>query len=280
MNIEERKDYYSLARPEVQNFVSLESKRILDVGCAEGKMAGELKERNQAEVWGIEIVNDVAQKAKERLNKVLIGSVEEQLPKLKDKYFDSIIFADVLEHLVYPGEVLKSIKSNLKDNGEIIISLPNIRHWSVIASLLDGSFDYADYGILDRTHLRFFTLETAKKLIENSGYFIKDMQPLQYGYIELPTSLLDELNKIGLNVDDLQENSMHFQYLFKIKKINVKILVDSAMAMLNEGNYKLAEKFIEESICKAKEEKNSELSIEKLKELQIKIKRLSQISSV
>ncbi len=277
MNNNNTNDYYSLSRPEVQELVSAKSKTILDVGCAEGQMASELKKRNKSEVWGIEIVPNVAQKAKEKLDKVLIGSVEEQILKLPDNYFDPIVFADVLEHLVQPEKVLQEIKSKLKDEGEIIVSLPNIRNWEIIIALLDGSFDYSDYGILDRTHLRFFTLGTAKKMIENAGYFIKEMQPVQYGYIEIPKSLLDEFRKMDLNVDDLQEKSMHFQYLFKAKKSNAKILFNSAMAMLNNGNYELVYKYIGESICKIKEEENSKLNIEKLKRLQLKIKQLAKI---
>ena len=218
MSIHDNTDYYSLSRPEVQNSISPGSKKILDIGCAEGKMASELKKRNNAEVWGIEIVEVVAQKAQEKLDKVLIGPVEEQISKLPEKYFDSIIFADVLEHLVNPEKVLEEIKSKLKDDGEIVVSLPNVRNWGVIVSLLDGSFDYADFGILDRTHLRFYTLETATKMIENSGYFIKELHPSQFGYFEIPDSLLDEFRKIGLKVDDLQEKSMHFQYLFRAVK--------------------------------------------------------------
>ena len=93
------------------------------VGCANGKMASELRERNNAEVWGIEIVEKAAAKAKEKLDKVLIGSVEKQIIKLPEKYFDTIIFADVLEHLVHPEKVLKEIKSKLKNDGEIVVKI-------------------------------------------------------------------------------------------------------------------------------------------------------------
>jgi len=90
----ENTDYYSLSRPDVQNLVSLESKIILDVGCGEGKMASELKKRNNAEVWGIEIVKTVAEKAIEKLDKVFTGRVGDNIIELPEKYIEKVISLD------------------------------------------------------------------------------------------------------------------------------------------------------------------------------------------
>ncbi len=281
MNIHDNTDYYSLSRLEVQNLVSPESKKILDVGCAEGKMASELKERNKAEVWGIEIVKDAAQKAQKKLDNVLIGPVEEQIPKLPEEYFDSIIFADVLEHLVNPEKVLKEIKSKLKDDGEIVVSLPNVRHWSVIVSLLDGSFDYADFGILDRTHLRFFTLKTASKMFANAGFEIKSLSASIVKF-DIPKSLLVEFKNVGIKVDDLQEKSQHFQYLFRaVKKRDFTFLIDKdsttenfkrAFLAIKEEDYLLADEYLAKCLRSAEFKPSSLIAKDEILKLQYKIK--------
>ncbi len=208
-------NYYEYSRPEVQELVNPEARKILDVGCGSGVMAFELKEKLNAEVWGIELFEKAAQKARTKLDKVIVGSVENAINELPEKYFDTITFADILEHLVDPGKIINKIKSKLKPNGEIIASLPNIRHWTVIKKLIEGNWRYEEAGLLDKTHLRFFTFETAIELFNKCGFNIRDIKATVSEKYEFPIELLDVLRKYGYNVSTLQEHSQYYQYLIK-----------------------------------------------------------------
>jgi len=151
------------------------NKKVLDVGCATGQVAKKLIE-NKCEVVGIEIDDESAQLAKKYCKDVIIGDIEtlETLP-YPEKYFDVIIFADILEHLKDPQAVLLKLKKYLRKDGYILCSIPNIAHIYIRLNLLLGKWEYRDAGILDRTHLRFFTRKTAIKLIEQAGYKIVEI---------------------------------------------------------------------------------------------------------
>jgi len=152
--------------------------RILEVGCAAGLTGFELKRKKIAdEVVGLEINKDVSKIASLYLDKVITANVEEieELPFPK-KYFDCILFLDVLEHLIDPWKTLKKLRDYLKNDGIVVASIPNIRHHSIITSLVLGRWEYQDAGILDRTHLRFFTFPEMKKLMEEAGLKISEVQ--------------------------------------------------------------------------------------------------------
>jgi 2-polyprenyl-3-methyl-5-hydroxy-6-metoxy-1,4-benzoquinol methylase len=147
-------------------------KRVLDVGCGAGYLSKELK-KNGCYVVGIEIDKEAAEIAKNILDAVIVADVEEirDIP-YREGFFDVIVFADVLEHLKRPDKVLLKFKSYLSKDGYAVASIPNIANWHYRLSLLFGRFDYEESGILDKTHLRFFTLKTAKGLFESTGYKI------------------------------------------------------------------------------------------------------------
>lgn len=151
-----------------------EDKDVLEVGCHTGYFT-ELLQNNRCKIVGIEIDPKAASKAKQFAKKVLVGDIEdENLLSQIDQRFDVILFMDVLEHLVDPWEILKSTKALLKRNGFVIITIPNVACWSIRKALFfKGKFTYIDTGILDITHLRFFTFTSAQKLILNSGYRIE-----------------------------------------------------------------------------------------------------------
>lgn len=142
----------------------------LDVGCGTGILGAELK-KSSCTVYGIEYSKEAASLAGKRLEKVLVADLEQELPSL-DERFDVLIFADVLEHLRDPEEVLKRYLRFSKPNGTVLVSLPNIANWTIRIKLLFGKFNYTETGILDRTHLHFYTLTTAKKLMEGAGLTI------------------------------------------------------------------------------------------------------------
>ena len=145
-----------------------ENELILDVGCNSGYLGAHSK-KNQ--FCGIELNKKEAKKAKKEYRKVLTGDVENLIgSSLSLPKFDIIVFADILEHLVHPRTTLVYFINNfLKNDGRVIISLPNIAHLSIRIKLLVGKFDYTKSGILDKTHLHLYTLKSAKKLINKSG---------------------------------------------------------------------------------------------------------------
>jgi len=177
---EEKGGYYAKTRTEMFEFIPGNSKRLLDVGCAEGNFGAFVKERLGAEVWGIEIDGAAAAVAQKKLDTVLVGDISTLLKKLPDGYFDCIVCNDVLEHLIDPYSVLRTFKQKLCVGGVIVFSLPNVRYFGNLKNLLvRKDWQYADEGILDRTHLRFFTEKSIRKMFTQLGYAIVTMQGLR-----------------------------------------------------------------------------------------------------
>ena len=162
---------------------------ILDVGCAVGYI-GEFLRRNPPQRWlaGIELDARAAAQARPHYDQLIIGSIEEQevWDRLEQKV-DAMIFGDVLEHTADPVRVLQMAASRLNDEGIVVVSMPNVAHVRVRLRLLMGRFEYEDWGIMDRTHLRFFTRETAHKMLRESGFdllhseAIRGFSPLKEG---------------------------------------------------------------------------------------------------
>lgn len=163
---------YAGAREDVLAVVPRTAHRILDVGCARGDLGFALKQRDPGtEVMGVEMSPTLARYAKAQLDRVLVGTVEETLPELPDGYFDCIIFADVLEHLVNPHQLLADIRQKLAESGVIVTSIPNVRHQRVMRMLvLQGQWEYGEGGLLDSGHLRFFTLAGIMSMFRWAGF--------------------------------------------------------------------------------------------------------------
>lgn len=167
-------DYRRQSRPEMQVFVPASAKRVIDIGCGEGFFGAGIKERNRAEVWGLELDAAGAEAAEARLDRVLNGRVEDCIEYLPDGYFDLIVCNDVLEHLVDPVAVLIALKKKLSSEGLLLASLPNIRYFPALKTILiDGDFPWEDQGIFDRTHLHFFTRLSMCRLFEEAGYVVE-----------------------------------------------------------------------------------------------------------
>ncbi len=125
-------------------------------------------------VIGIEYDKEAAEKARDHCEQVIVGDLDriDEFP-FKRNEFDHILFMDVLEHLRDPAALLKKLRPFLKAEGTIIISIPNVANLSVRSGLLFGRWNYTEYGIMDRTHLRFFTRKTATALVTGAGYSIR-----------------------------------------------------------------------------------------------------------
>lgn len=170
--------YFENERPEVIRLADSSLKVVLDVGCGHGRMGSRLMENLAGRrVYGIELVADAAKKAKGVLTGVVCGDIETMRVPFKKNFFDCIIFADVLEHVRFPQEILRKLRPFLKPGGVIICSIPNMRHYTVILRLLMRGWEYEDFGHFDRTHLRFFSERSAKELISDAGFAIERIEP-------------------------------------------------------------------------------------------------------
>jgi len=164
--------------------------RVLDVGCATGYLGRFLTKQRGCVVDGIEADHHAADEASEYLRHVWVGSVDDEsvLASVSGKY-DVILCAAILEHSIRPELVLQRLRGLLADDGVLIAGLPNIAHWSMRWALLRGRWNYEEYGILDRTHLRFFTLKTAREMFEGAGYAINRIEVSDIGVGPLQTVL-------------------------------------------------------------------------------------------
>jgi len=163
--------YYFGARDDLIDLIPSGTNTILEVGCAGGMTGKLLKERGFKEVVGIELVPEIARQGEPYYNKLFIGDVETIDIPFENGHFDCILYGDVLEHLVDPWKTLKKHNALVKNGGAILCSIPNIRHYRILKKLaLKGEWEYTDEGILDRTHLRFFTLKSIRTLLEDAGF--------------------------------------------------------------------------------------------------------------
>jgi len=179
---------YTGYRRDIEDLVPRSAHKILEFGCSIGELGDNLKRHIGANVTGVELDEKMAQVAQKRLDRVIVADIDNLTfdDHFSEDNFDCIIFADVLEHLKNPWDVLKDATNHLDREGYIIISIPNIRHYSVIVNLLfRGYWPYRSRGIHDKTHLRFFTL---KNIIELVQYADLDIVTLKRNYriIEKP----------------------------------------------------------------------------------------------
>lgn len=179
------------------------NKDVLELGCATGYMSKHLSERG-CRVTGLEIDPLMAEHAREHCDRVVVGdldtlALDQEFPP---EAFDVVVAADVLEHLKDPVRVLESVRGLLRSDGYVVTSVPNIAHGSVRLALLTGDFRYQERGLLDRTHLRFFTAETVVDMVESAGFVIGsfdrqelliDRSEIAYDASELPPGIVEYL---------------------------------------------------------------------------------------
>ena len=169
----------------------------LDVGCFNGNLGRELIRKKGCVVDGIDYREDMLKEAKKNgyRNTFMFNLSDQNLDfsTISEKY-DYIIFADVLEHLVNPKGVLTLLKAKLKNDGRVIISLPNVAFILNRFFLLIGKWDYKEFGTLDKTHLKFFTIESGQRMVEDSGFKVRKVTPYdQFKKLALVKPLLKVL---------------------------------------------------------------------------------------
>lgn len=216
---------------------------VLDVGCSSGYYANILRKDKGCIVDGIEIDEGDRKKAEKILRKVYNFDLDskEWPVELTSQQYDVVFMGDVIEHVKGASEVLEKLKNILKKDGVIIISTPNIAHITARLELLSGNFEYETTGIFDETHLKYFTLSSLKRLIENSGF---TLQEVDYSLADLMPDLIENwLKKIGLKANDKfwkivnKPDARAYQYKLVIKK---------RVGKTKEKNVKLPTKPIED----------------------------------
>jgi 2-polyprenyl-3-methyl-5-hydroxy-6-metoxy-1,4-benzoquinol methylase len=179
---------YERARPEILVHVPASARRVLDLGCATGTTGAALKQRQPAHVTGIELEPAYAEEARARLDEVITGDVE---TAQAGGTYDTLIAADVLEHLKDPWTALRRYAHLLEPHGTAVISLPNVGHWSTYANLARGTWPRRPEGIFDATHLRWFTLRDARELLLQAN--LEPTAVVRRGWILHRGSRLDAL---------------------------------------------------------------------------------------
>jgi SAM-dependent methyltransferase len=189
--------------------------RILELGCACGATLLEIKNRYpNAEIFGIELNEGAVAIGRKFAD---IRSMDAEAPlDYPERFFDYVITADVLEHLVDPWRVVANIRPHLKEAGTLLASIPNIMHVSVMRDLLNGRFRYQDAGILDRTHLRFFTLTEIDSLFAGAGYGARTYTATTVPVTEEDLRLVDALK--ALSTTNTSDQFQAYQYLVKVAK--------------------------------------------------------------
>jgi 2-polyprenyl-3-methyl-5-hydroxy-6-metoxy-1,4-benzoquinol methylase len=149
---------------------------VLEVGCSTGYYTEYLTTRKGCKITAVEADAVAAECARPHCERLVVGNIErdEILESVADRTYEVLFLVGVLEHLIYPDLLLVKLRRLVEpESGYLVISFPNIAHWTVRLNVLMGRFDYQDTGLLDRSHLRFFTRKTARELIEGTGYIIE-----------------------------------------------------------------------------------------------------------
>ena len=195
--------------------------RVFDVGCGTGSLASAVRDKLGCQVVGLEPNVDRARVASERgievVNRMFTRENVAGLPK-----FDVVMFADVLEHFADPIEALQLARTLLAPGGCIVASVPNVAHWTVRVDLLRGRFEYGDLGIMDATHLRWFTSASLLRLFTSAGFEVEHLKGAaglwmsEYGY-RRPTKWLNLANREALILFCLRRWPGAFSSQFVVK---------------------------------------------------------------
>jgi len=183
--------YYKAVRRPVADFLPLHYSTVLEIGCGEGGFHENLM--RGSEHWGIEPNHVAANIARSKLYRVISLSYQEALDQLPNDYFDLAICNDVIEHMPNHDEFLQSIKQTIKKDAYLVGSIPNVRYVTNLFELLFmRDWKYEDAGILDRTHLRFFTEKSLKRTFHENGFIIEQFSGINKVKVELmpPKQLL------------------------------------------------------------------------------------------
>lgn len=174
-------EYFGRARHDVVNLLTTgPNDAVIELGCSAGGTGREVLEAGKAGRYvGLEMSEEAAFIAAQTLSEVHVGDVQDMDLSPFAGQFDALVASEVMEHLIDPWAVLKRLATCLKPGGQVVISVPNVAHWHVIRQLLLGRFRYQPCGVMDRTHLRWFTPEGLQDLLESANIEFVSLQPFK-----------------------------------------------------------------------------------------------------
>lgn len=213
---QKRSSYFSNIRIDLVQFIpKSKDNKILEIGAGGGDTLVWIKENGLArEVVGLELNRlEGSNQMHPAIDKFYFVDLEKNETDLPFEYFDVLICGDVLEHLVNPWEVLHKVSRYLKKNGTIIVSCPNIRYYKTFIKIyLNGSFEYEEFGLYDKTHLRFFCKKDIIKMVDDQGLKIEKVTPT-FKLIRSP-----KIRALNYLTFGLLEEFLAIQYVIIAKK--------------------------------------------------------------
>lgn len=215
--------YPDLPNADLVERIPLTAAVVLDVGCATGALGAAYRRLNpRARLLGIDKDPVAAELAAQRLDEVAVVDVEQDpLPFLFDRPIDCIVYGDVLEHLQDPWSLLRRHATALSDEGIMLICVPNVEHWSFAERLLRGTWDYEASGLLDDTHLRWFSLETMRKGLLSLGLAPCDVRPRVFDRADaegFATKVTPALTALGVDPQAYLQRAMPLQYVWRVRR--------------------------------------------------------------
>jgi 2-polyprenyl-3-methyl-5-hydroxy-6-metoxy-1,4-benzoquinol methylase len=239
--------YYDNVNPDLLAKIPVTSKRVLEVGCGTARLGESFKARSpDSQYFGIELFESAAKEAAKVIDGVICANIEQDTTialKLSPS-FDTLVFGDLLEHLRDPWKVLTELSKYIEPGGCCIACVPNVAHWSLIVGLLQGKWDYQEAGLLDRTHLRFFTLDSAVHMFQKAGWSVIDATPRNLFPDKTEAalaSLLPAVKALGGDVLKARLNMSAFQWVIRAtndirsKPLSVAALGFKKMAGVTEA---------------------------------------------
>lgn len=207
--------------PDLLNMIPLTAKNIIEIGCSSGALAREFKKRVDNVNWvGVEIDPNYAEIAKKYCEETLVQNIDNCDKNFYNHFSDRDcwVFGDTLEHLKDPWAVLNKIRNIIPQGGVLVSCIPNAQHWSLVIRLAIGNFTYEDSGLLDRTHLRWFTRKTIYELFESQGFCVTDCRPRIFqepGRENFLPAISEIAKACGVDPNYVLNDVMPLQYVVK-----------------------------------------------------------------
>lgn len=214
-------DFYNKT---IFDLIPFDANKIIEVGTGSGAMARAYKEINpNVKYIGVEIAAEYKKLSERYCDYVYLANFEEPSSELINELIDAdlIIFSDVLEHMFNPWDVIALLSRHIPPHCSVLASIPNIQHWSIQLGLLNGEFAYMESGLLDRTHIRFFTKKTMVELFTQNGFLINKIIPRIFDFPNQDLYLAQIKNNaatMNINQDEAVINAATFQIVIESKK--------------------------------------------------------------
>ena len=215
---------HSVVNLELMSLIPGHARRIVEIGCMLGAMAQAFRAAHpHVQYVGVDIDPEYAAAAAQHCTRALAGDVERLEPAVFDSLFpsDCWIFGDCLEHLRDPWALLKRVRAAIDPQGCLLVCIPNAQHWSVQWRLASGNFRYEDSGLLDRTHIRWFTRVTMLEMFAGAGWRVEQGLTRVLAGSPLQDSVLQGIRAMaqagGFDADMAVQDAVPFQYIFKLR---------------------------------------------------------------